>query len=460
MIEKTGGESVSTTVHKPQRLTQLIWRWHFYAGIIFAPFIVMLSITGAVYLFKPQLEDWLYRDDYYIQEPQKQNGTLTPSMQVEAVRKVYPNGQITSYRPSDEPNRTAEVGVMDKGQAITVFVNPYSGRVVGEIKEEERLLEKVEMLHGELMMGTMGDRLVELAACWAMILIITGLYLWWPKEKTIRGALVPRLTKGGRIFRRDTHAVTGVWLSGFAILLILTGLPWSGVAGDLISKLATSTHTGYPAFAFVGGPKPESAKPTKQVADVPWAAEEVPVPESSGEATPLPLERVMEIARANQVASGYTVYFPEGDKGVYTVSLSADKPEDETVLHIDQYSGKVLVRVGFSDYGWMAKAISIGIALHEGRYFGLPNQVIGLVVCLGLVAVAISGLVMWWKRRPRGKLGAPALPKDAKLTRGLTAIVIGLGLLMPLAGLSLLFVFMLDRLVVKRLPVVQRWLGA
>lgn len=39
---------------------QRIWRWHFYAGLFVAPFLILLSLTGIVYLFKPQLDNLLY----------------------------------------------------------------------------------------------------------------------------------------------------------------------------------------------------------------------------------------------------------------------------------------------------------------------------------------------------------------------------------------------------------------
>jgi uncharacterized iron-regulated membrane protein len=153
------------------------------------------------------------------------------------------------------------------------------------------------------------------------------------------------------------------------------------------------------------------------------------------------------------------VNFPEGEKGVYTVSVFPTLPQDQATLHIDQYSGKVLADLRFKDYGWMAKMIEIGIALHEGRYFGLINQMIGLITCLGLVMIAYSGVVMWWKRRPQRKLGTPPLPENKKTMRIVAAIMVVFGVMMPLVGLSLIFVFLVDWLIVKRIPKLQLWLS-
>lgn len=442
---------------KANPLYAAIWRWHFYAGIIFAPLIIMLAVTGAIYLYKPQIENWIYKDYYYIQAGQQK---MTPSKQIAEVKKVYPEAIITRYQPSFKPDRTAEVGLQNGNQSFTVFVNPYDGKIVGQLNDADRLMDKIEKLHGELMIGTVGDRLVELAACWAIILLITGMYLWWPRErKSLFGSFIPRLTKGKRLFWRDIHAVTALWLSAFVTLLIITGLPWSGLMGDWISKVATATNTGYPEFAFAWGPKPESNIPTKDVANVPWAAEQLPVPDSSSGIQPISIEQVMKIAEAKKVHPGYAITFPEGEKGVYTVSVSPDQPEDQATLHLDQYSGKVLADLRFKDYGPLAKAISIGIALHEGHYFGFWNQLLCLLTCVGLIGIAVSGLIMWWKRRPQGKLGAPTLPKNFKMMRGLGVMIIALGILFPLVGISLLVALLLDFLVIKRFPIVKQWVG-
>jgi uncharacterized iron-regulated membrane protein len=343
---------------------------------------------------------------------------------------------------------------------MTVFVNPYNGKILGHLKKDEKFMNKVEKLHGELMIGTTGDRIVKMAACWAMILLITGLYLWWPRnKKDIFGTLIPRLSKGKRIILRDLHAVPAFWFSLFVSIFILTGLPWSGLWGDLINRVATATQTGYPTGLWDGN-VPQSTVPSKDVAKVPWAAENLPVPESNQlGVSPLSVEQIMKIADENKVEKGYSITFPKGEKGVYTVAVSPDKPERQATLHIDQYSGKVLADLRFKDYGVLAKAISIGVALHEGHYFGLANQLLDLIICLGLIGIALTGVMMWWKRKPSGTLGAPSLPKNFRLLKGVAVLIIILGIIFPLVGASLLVVLVLDWLVIKRIPAVKQWVG-
>lgn len=78
-----------------------------------------------------------------------------------------------------------------------------------------------------------------------------------------------------------------------------------------------------------------------------------------------------------------------------------------------------------------------------GNYFGRANQVVMLIACLGVILLSITGPIMWWKRRPKGGLGAPRELAPLRL-RTMALITTGLGLVFPLAGASLALVLILD----------------
>ncbi|WP_404461226.1 PepSY-associated TM helix domain-containing protein [Sutcliffiella horikoshii] len=442
-------------------LYQTMWRWHFYAGIIFAPFLIILAFSGAVYLFKPQIESYLYQDLYYVDETNA--ATLSVNGQAEKIRLQYPDAVITGVSVYDEEDRTFKFSTMQDGQAVNVFVDPYSGKVLGDLPVEKELMTVFMKLHSELLVGgTVANRLVELAACWAIILILTGLYIWWPRNRTsIWGTVLPRLRSKGRVFWRDMHAVPAFWLSIGLLVLILTGLPWSGVMGEQINRIATATNTGYPAFSFSFGPKPQSGAVTKDVAEnVPWAAENVPVPSSvNNQYVPLTLNEAAGIAEMRGIQKPYTISMPQGEAGVFTIAASHSKPFDNATLHVDQYSGAVLTDVRYADYGFMGKAITLGIALHEGKLFGLANQLLGLLLCIGLIGMMVSSLIMWRKRKPQNGLGAPGRNVDIKIKRAVTIIMLLLGLVMPLVGISIIVVLILDKLVFVRIKRLKAWLG-
>lgn len=434
-----------------------VWRWHFYAGIIFAPFLLILAITGAIYLFKPQIEQMLYKDYYTVPAQEQKIGA---SQQLEEVARKYPNAQIRTYRPGDSPSRSSEIGISLQDKSLTIFVNPYTGKIIGELDDDARIMDKIEEIHGELMSGTIGDRIVELAACWAIVLIVTGMFLWWPNNKRkVLGVIVPRFNQGTKILRRDLHAVPAFWLTAGMLFLIMTGLPWSGFWGSNFQAIATNSGLGYPPSVWIGS-APSSEIQTKDIAEVPWAAEMLDVPFSKVQGlVPISLDDVVEIAKREGIHPGYKVYIPNQTEGVYTLSVFPEKAQDEATMHIDQYSGAVLADYRYDNYGTIGKIVAWGITLHKGTQFGLINQLISLFICIGISFVVISGFYLWWKRKPQKALGAPKAPSIKKM-KILLALMLGLGILFPLVGLSLVVVWLLDTLLIQRIPSIKRFLNA
>jgi uncharacterized iron-regulated membrane protein len=122
-------------------------------------------------------------------------------------------------------------------------VDPGSGAVRGELVTERRLMAVVRDLHGSLLLGRAGNLLVELAACWSFVLLVTGAFLWWPRGARSGGVFWPRLNARGRLLLRDLHAVPSLWNAALVGFLVLSGLPWSGVWGEQVARLGTLSPT-------------------------------------------------------------------------------------------------------------------------------------------------------------------------------------------------------------------------
>ena len=438
----------------------LAWRWHFYAGLFVIPFLILLSLTGIIYLFKPQLDQLLYPE--LLQVPVAAQ-SVSADEQLTLVQQAYPQAQIKQYLPPVAEGRSAQFVVDNAGQTLNLFVDPYRGTLLGSQDAQSNLQAIARQLHGELMIGTVGDRLIELAAGWGIVLVVSGLYLWWPRGSSGAGVLWPRLSARGRLLWRDVHAVTGFWGSLFLLFMLLTGMTWTGFWGAQFA----GTWNHFPAAMW--DDVPQSGKLTGSLNNssrqtVAWAVETTPLPASDPhaahnghvghEAPAAPanlLQYVVDTAAERGVQPGYSITLPKGETGVYSIALFADDPRNDATLHIDQYSGAVLADVRWKDYGLVARTVETGVVLHEGKLFGLANQLFMLLVCLLILLSAVSGLVMWWIRRPQGRFGVPPLRHD--LPRWKTAIVIMclLGAAFPLVGASLLLIWALDWLLLSRL---------
>lgn len=128
-------------------------------------------------------------------------------------------------------------------------------------------------------------------------------------------------------------------------------------------------------------------------------------------------------------------------------------------LVVNGATGEIVSREDFRDRHWVDRAVGVGIAAHEGQLFGLPNQLLGLATALGLITLSVSGVVLWWRRRDKGTLGAPKPLAPSRWSWGLVAIIVALGLYLPLFGASLIGMLVIEQLVLKRIPRVRDWLG-
>jgi uncharacterized iron-regulated membrane protein len=159
-----------------------------------------------------------------------------------------------------------------------------------------------------------------------------------------------------------------------------------------------------------------------------------------------------------------TVGIPDEDKGVYSViGYAFDDPTDERTVHVDRFGGKAVATYGYDDYPLLAKVVSQGIGLHEGRSLGLVNFWASALFCLAVVFMCVTGPLMWWRRRPRrggvgqASVGAPRGRMPIRGTPLLAVALVALGVFLPLFGLSLLIVLILDQLVIRRVPRLGAW---
>ena len=439
----------------------LAWRWHFYAGLFVAPFMVLLALTGIIYLFKPQLDPLMY--GHLLTVPAAERA-LSADEQLQRAKAAYPQGTLSKYLPPADATSSAQFVMHDGGREMTVFVDPYRGTVLGTQDAKNNLQAIARALHGELMIGTVGDRLVELAAGWGVMLVISGMYLWWPRGKSSSGVLWPRFNTRGRVFWRDLHVVTGFWGAALLLVMLLSGMAWTGFWGKQYADL----WNRFPAAMWNNVPTSDQQARVLNTATqqtVPWAMENTPMPVSGDHAEhmnhgamhaapaapTISLQQVVDLATSRKVEPGYSITSPTTASGVFTVSVFADDPRNDATLHVDQYTGKVLADVRWEHYNGVARATETGVMLHEGKMFGWVNQLIVLLICLMILLSAVSGVVIWWKRRPVGGLGVPPLRHDLPKWKTAMVIMLGLAIAFPLVGASLIVVWALDRLLLSRL---------
>lgn len=427
-------------------LYRVIWRWHFLAGLVCLPFLLLMAVTGALYLFNSEIESLVYRDLYFVTPAR--TASLAPEQIV--ARALAPTDKAVLYVPAAAADRSAEVGVSRQGQRLSVYVDPYTGRKLGELDESRKLMAVIKQLHSLTIAGRLANYWIEIVAGWAIVLVLTGVFLWWPRGRS-GGVVTLRSAPAKRLWWRDLHAVTGAFAAVVILFLAVTGMPWSAFWGQQFGALTNRLGIGLPAYVW--GRTPQSTIPMSAQGTVPWTLTQATVPVSTSASTstsapaPIGLDQAVAVFSRLGLAPGYRINLPADTQGVYTAMLFPRDVRQERVVHLDQYSGRPLIDVGYADYGIAGKATEWGVSLHTGKQFGLINQLVMLAGCLAIIALAITSLVMWWKRRPSGKLGVPARQPGERMAATALGVAIALGLFYPLLGASMLLAAGLEFLV-------------
>lgn len=439
------------------------WRWHFYAGLFVIPFLIMLAVTGLMMMFITQVDG---RDGEKITVTQGAAELSIPAQEA-AVLAAQP-GTIAEWIGPKAPDLAAVFRVKtDEGQRL-VALDQYSGEVIEVWDRRAGWYDLADNIHSTLLIGDTGDRLIEIAAGLGLVLVLTGLYLWWPRGNAA-SAFVPNVRARGRALWKSLHAVTGFWMSALLVIFLISGLSWTGIWGGRIMQ-AWST---FPAAKWDNVPLSDDIHASMNhgsTNDVPWALEQTPMPASGSdtgitgvaEGAPVDAASLIALGRGLGMEGRFRLAYPGGETGVWTINRDSmsgdgDSPFIDRTVHVDQYSGKILADVKYDDYSWAGKAMAVSIPFHMGL-MGTWSFVLNVVFCLAVIFVCVSGLVMWVKRRPAGaaRLAAPPEPAEMPFWKGAALIAVLVSLAFPLTGLALLAVLAFDVLLLGNLPVLKR----
>ncbi|MFI9815419.1 PepSY-associated TM helix domain-containing protein [Saccharothrix variisporea] len=410
----------------------LVLRFHFYAGVLVGPFVLIAALTGVLYAATPQLESWLYADELSVPASEQ---TVPLSRQVEAAVDTQPSATLVAVRPAPEPGMTTRVlfSSPDLGESekLAVFVDPATGAVVGDLVTYGSsgvlpLRATLDGLHRDLLLGEVGRLYSELAASWLWVVALGGLVLWLTRRRSVTPK--PALRR---------HAVVGLWVLVGALFLSATGLTWSKYAGENVADLRKAFGWTTPALKLSGSGDHSghgSATPTA--------------------GTPSEVDAVLAHARAAGIdARAVEVTWPAGG-GAWKVA-EVERGWPTQVDSVAVHGGVIVDQVRFADYPLMAKLTRWGIDAHMGVLFGWVNQVLLLALGGGLVALVVLGYRMWWRRRPTRGFGRP-VPRGqwrkvppAQVV-GVLVVAAAVGWFVPLFGLTLLGFLVVDALLGTR----------
>lgn len=335
----------------------LLWV-HLILGLTGFVIIAILGVTGAYITIEPLLERWSH--------PVPVVGTAAVRGDPVRLVAVAESAFAPAAAMSLSYGRPGEAAAIELDDRTIVFVDPASARVVGSrprpVVSLANLSWAMRRLHEQLLLPRGGRLLVTLVTLEALLLALTGLWLWWRKRHwrpwPWRGSL----------FRVswDLHSATGVWFSVPVAVMAATGVLmfWPAPLGRL---------TGVPLS--------------------PWVDAPASVLPAEGTAGRVPLARVMAVA--DSVRPGVpadAVAIPSGPVGSFGVR------KGNASIYVDRYSGAVIAVREDQPRNAADRALAAVELAHTGELWGVTGQVVMTIGSLALAVMAVTGAVLGWKR--------------------------------------------------------------
>jgi uncharacterized iron-regulated membrane protein len=340
-------------------------RWHRRASFVLAPFLLVLAGSGLVYLFAPELERTQL--GALLEADPRAGPAADLDAQVALATAALPAHRLLRITLPAELARSTELLLAaPSGERVLAFVDPFAGRLLGTHPADGRVSAWARQVHGTLLLGEAGSLVVEAVAWGTLAQLGTGLWL------AARGRRRARGTRSSQAPALRRHVRIGILAAPLVAAFLVTGLPWTTLFGGALARAQTALGQAPPEPAAFG------------------AHQRLSGPLRSGSA-PLEMETLAARARAELGPGRLVLTLPPAPGESLRAERVAGSSADEAVVHLDPGAGDVVVRAGWQDFPGLARAIALGVDLHEGTLWGSPGRLANAAVVLLLLATAASG---------------------------------------------------------------------
>lgn len=357
-------------------------RIHLWGGLVSGIVVFIVSITGCLFVFEEEIRDltlWQYRFVTPAETARVPLATLEalakkefPGKQIEQVR-VFSDASRASILKLVDANSKARKGKENNKEAYGF--NPYTGALLGKYNMEHDFMHLVEDMHKSLLLGETGKWIIKVNVVVFLVMLLSGLYIWWPRKKNQRKfAFAINFKSKFQVLNYSLHNVLGFYFLLPLFLITLTGIWW---AIKPVQKLT---------YAALGEKLHEPKKLSSKF-------------ESGKKFSP-------DMA-FNQVSTQYRgwkeahINFAKDEKEPVKVNLKYpyEVYKKSNVFEFDQYSGKILKAELFENYSTADKIKHSNRDLHTGQNFGLLGKLLAFAASLFSASLPITGFLIWYQRK-------------------------------------------------------------
>jgi uncharacterized iron-regulated membrane protein len=343
-----------------------------------------MSVTGVLLAFERQLTEWAERD-LHVVPPETGASRLSVDALLASVRAAETNAMPSGLMLRSDPGAPAAINL---GRERTVFVNPYTGAVLGEGSKRARaFFGSVTNIHRWL--GTpeknraIGRAITGACNFAFLFLVISGFYLWWPRKwakNAGRAILFPNLKLLGKARDFNWHNATGFWCAPVLFLIALSGVLMSYTWATNLLYRVTGNE-----------PPPARAVPARR-----------PGPPKESSFVPENLDRFWTIAE--QRVPGWkaiSVRFESSPSAPLSFSIEQGqrgRPDLRSQLTLDPKTVEILRWEPFSGFNLGRQLRSWARFVHTGEAGGVLGQTIAALASAGASVLVCTGFALAWRR--------------------------------------------------------------
>jgi len=377
---------------------------HLWLGLSVGVLVFVISITGCLYVFKDEVEGITRKEVIRHHEPDTETKQVLPIRELERrvqqqVKEKYPVHWVDvpidkdlSYRFNYyEHNPAPEVWNYFQELVVykTAYVNPYTGKVLAVYDEKNGFFNIVKFIHWSfLLKSEWGTYVVGIPTLIFFVMLITGIVLWWPKNKAARKQRFWfrwKNVKGWKRKNYDMHNILGFYASFIAVIIAVTGLFYAFTFVQGLVYFAFSGETRYPDFSQYTTTAPAELRNEETLDKIGRKVESL-YPDAYGYSLDLGHEHLDDHEHPN-----FEIY-------VKHLSYSYHKSSS---LIFDENSGELLHQHDPADKNMGEKMVAANYDIHVGAIFGIWTKILAFITSLICASLPITGFLVWQGRRKK-----------------------------------------------------------
>lgn len=391
--------------NKPRLFKKWTGKLHLWLGLSVGLIIFIVSITGTLFVFKDEVENFTRKEVIYHKEVNIAQKQVLPirsleKMVDEQVKEKYkihwvniPIDKKMTYQFYWYEHNTNAWNYFEEFPIYkSAYVNPYTGKVLKVFDEKNGFFQIVKCIHWSfLLKQDWGKYVVGIPVIIFIIMLISGIILWWPKNKAAAKQRFSFKWKNIKSWKRknyDLHNILGFYVSIFALIFSITGLFYAFfVVQTMMYFIFSGGKTEYPDFSNIKNKAPIEAR------------------------TETTLDRVISTVHTKYPSSyGFSIDLghPHMDDhehpnfSVFVKHLSYSYHKNSSLI-FDENSGELLHTYNHEDKNFGEKTVAANYDIHVGSILGLPTKIIAFIVSLICASLPLTGFLIWWGRRKKRK---------------------------------------------------------